>query len=68
MGSPGSQMADRWPLARGEVCPEMKMVHMAIFRVLLVFVLKSSLGKWACFVGKHCCLGAPMGAPRVPDS
>ena len=37
-------------------------------RVLLVLtILESSKGKWACFRGKYCCLGAPMEDPRVPD-
>ena len=39
-----------------------------IQRVLLTLTLLiSGSGKHACFRGKYCYLGAPIGTPRVPD-
>ena len=39
-----------------------------IQRVLLTLtLLLSDSGKHACFRGKYCYLGAPIGTPRVPD-
>ena len=37
-------------------------------RVLLVLaLLEAAKDNGACFGGKYCCLGAPMGVPRVTD-
>ena len=39
-----------------------------IERVLLILTLLiSGSGKRACFRGKYCYLGAPIGTPGVPD-
>ena len=39
-----------------------------IERVLLILTLLiSGSGKGACFRGKYCYLGAPIGSDRVPD-
>ena len=62
-------MANMWPLALGQVGWEKKNTSDDnIQRVLLTLTLLiSGSGKHACFRGKYCYLGAPIGTPQVPD-
>ena len=54
-------------LGRGELRKE-NTSDDNIQRVLLTLTLLiSGSGKHACFRGKYCYLGAPIGTPRVPD-
>ena len=66
--SPGSQLANTWPLARSEVDCEKKMVYFAILREnhRSLPSWKAAQEKWSVPGGKYSCLGSLMRVLWVP--